>query len=366
MEMLKMSQNKITVSIVVPVYNTVKYLSECFDSLVNQTLENFEIIIVDDGSNDGSEKICSEYAKKYKNIKLIRQKNAGVSRALYRGMTFVEGKYFSFCGSDDFVSCDFYKNLYDEAERTQADITQCGFSLFYDENDILHFPEEKIYNAVRRYKGSACKTMDIMLLSPSLTVRRLHKTDIVKKYNIVFEHDIHMAEDLLFHIETFLVAKKFSYIKQTGYFYRQNRNERQSLIGDARLLDFFKIFSKSDEFIKQNDISIKNGLTHLKINILLHQLKRIDANIYQSYITHLLSVISFTSVLRYSAEGFAYSIKTRHIKYLLLNIFCSCLLLNVVIFKKNHKIASNLFNNILYLQQGNMLKRLLRLISVKK
>ena len=78
----------------------------------------------------------------------------------------------------------------------------------------------------------------------------------------------------------------------------------------------------------------------------------------------LLSVISFAAVLRYSAEGFAYSIKTRHIKYLLLNIFCSCLLLNVVIFKKNHKIAGNLFNGILYLQQGNILKRLFRFISI--
>ena len=117
-------------------------------------------------------------------------------------------------------------------------------------------------------------------------------------------------------------------------------------------------------FFKQNDISIKNGLTHLKINTLMQQLKRIDANIYQSYITCLLSVISFAAVLRYSAEGFAYSIKTRHIKYLLLNIFCSCLLFNVVIFKKNYKIAGNLFNSILYLQQGNILKRLFRFISI--
>ena len=110
------------VSVIVPVYKVEKYLRECLDSLVNQSLKDIEIICVDDGSPDNCGKILDEYAGKDPRIKVIHQKNGGVSNARNSGLKEASGKYISFVDSDDFVNSEFLEKLYDAAERNQADI----------------------------------------------------------------------------------------------------------------------------------------------------------------------------------------------------------------------------------------------------
>ena len=131
----------IKLSVIVPVYNTKSYLTRCLDSLVNQTLSEKEIILVDDGSNDGSEMICRQYEKRYSFIKLVRQNNSGTVVARQKGMENVHGEFFTFCDSDDFVSPDFYKNLYEAAKISDADIAQCGYSLYYSDENIISYPD---------------------------------------------------------------------------------------------------------------------------------------------------------------------------------------------------------------------------------
>ena len=96
------------VTVVVPVYNVEKYLIRCIESLINQTLKEIEIILVNDGSKDKSGKICEKYALKYKNIKVIHQLNKGLSGARNTGIKIAQGEYVGFVDSDDYVEKDMF------------------------------------------------------------------------------------------------------------------------------------------------------------------------------------------------------------------------------------------------------------------
>ncbi len=113
------------VSVIVPVYNASKYLSECIDSLVQQSLENTEIILVDDGSVDNSLEICNDYAKDYKNVRVLHQENSGVTPARLYGVSESRGKYICFVDSDDWVESNYVENMYKEANLYNADVV-CG------------------------------------------------------------------------------------------------------------------------------------------------------------------------------------------------------------------------------------------------
>lgn len=114
------------ISVIVPVYNVEKYLAECLQSLVGQTYQNIEIIVVDDGSTDSSKEICDAYADKYKQFHVIHQKNAGLSEARNTGINEASGKYLLFVDSDDMLAdCTVIENLVEFLERTNAKITYC-------------------------------------------------------------------------------------------------------------------------------------------------------------------------------------------------------------------------------------------------
>ena len=100
------------VSVIVPVYNVEKYLKQCLDSIVDQTLEDLEIVLVDDGSVDSSGTICDEYAKKDARIKVIHKKNGGLSDARNVAIDIAKGEYITFVDSDDYVTDDYVESLY--------------------------------------------------------------------------------------------------------------------------------------------------------------------------------------------------------------------------------------------------------------
>lgn len=119
------------ISVVIPVYNVEKYLSECLDSVVNQTYKNLQIIIVDDGSTDSSGKICDVYAEKDNRITVVHQKNAGAGAAKNTGLELIDGDYFSIIDSDDYIELDMYEKMVNSLEKYNADIVQCLFRNVY-------------------------------------------------------------------------------------------------------------------------------------------------------------------------------------------------------------------------------------------
>lgn len=117
----------IKVSIIIPFYNTQKYLKRCLNSIAAQTFQDYEIILIDDGSTDRSYKIAEKYNCKFDNFKLYRQDNKGVAHARNIGLMMAEGEYIAFVDSDDFVDSNYLKRMVGEAQRTNADIVCCNF-----------------------------------------------------------------------------------------------------------------------------------------------------------------------------------------------------------------------------------------------
>ena len=115
-------------SIIVPVYQAGKYLEKCIKSILDQTFTDFELILVDDGSNDGSEKICDDYAKKDARIKVIHQKNQGVSSARNAGMNCAEGDYIAFVDADVWIETDMFEQCMDAMEQHKGDIIYHGMT----------------------------------------------------------------------------------------------------------------------------------------------------------------------------------------------------------------------------------------------
>ena len=132
------------VSVIVPVYNVEPWIRRSLDSLVNQTLKDIEIVVIDDGSPDKCPEIIDEYAKKDPRIVVIHQKNQGYGSAVYNGMLKASGEYIGFTDPDDYVDLDFYEKLYLEANNSKADIVKGNVKIIHI--DGLEEEKEPFYN----------------------------------------------------------------------------------------------------------------------------------------------------------------------------------------------------------------------------
>lgn len=124
------------ISTIIPVYNVDNYLPKCVDSIINQTYQNLEIILVDDGSPDRCPEICDEYAKKDKRIKVIHKKNGGLSDARNAGLEIAKGEYISFIDSDDYINEHMYEDMLSAIENVDADLCICGYDRVNDDGKI--------------------------------------------------------------------------------------------------------------------------------------------------------------------------------------------------------------------------------------
>ena len=163
---------------------------------------------------------------------------------------------------------------------------------------------------------------------------------------------------MLFSCCTLLVCKKIVYVRQTGYFYRQNRVGRLTAIGDERIMDLYWLFDKLDYFIKKNKFNKRWIFSHLAINIPLHQLHRVEDSLKDKYIDEFLKRLNFAEYLKYVISGFVFSVKMRFVKYFLLNCLCANTLLLVTIFRKIKPISFPMLKATLFLRQGGWSKKI--------
>ena len=133
MESSKQRNDRYQISVIVPVYNVEQYLERCVDSILAQTAEGLEIILVDDGSTDSSGALCDAYASRHEQIQVCHKKNGGLTSAWKAGLALASGKYTGFVDSDDWIDPDMYERMYAAAEREQADMTV--FGLVFDFED---------------------------------------------------------------------------------------------------------------------------------------------------------------------------------------------------------------------------------------
>lgn len=157
-----MSETTPKISVIVPVYKVEKYLSRCIDSIIAQTYREFEVILVDDGSPDNCGAICDTYAEKYPYIKVIHQKNQGLSAARNNAVPLSTGEYISFVDSDDFVTPDYLDYLIRLMNKYRADISVGGYIYQYDNREIIppkpetksfYYPKEEALSRMNYGKG---------------------------------------------------------------------------------------------------------------------------------------------------------------------------------------------------------------------
>lgn len=200
------------ISVIVPVYNVEKYIEECINSILCQTYQNFELILVDDGSKDRSGEICDEYANKDERIIVIHKENEGLSKTRNKGIEIAKGEYISFIDSDDYVEKDFLEVLYKLIKENNALVAQCGY--------VTTGENRQEDNSIQIYTGKQM-IVDIytILWIPNTVVwNKLYKTELVKN-NKFKESKIH--EDEFFSWKIFYKVDKVPVTKRQLYNYRK-------------------------------------------------------------------------------------------------------------------------------------------------
>jgi len=219
----------IKISIIIPVYNVEKYLEQCLDSIVNQTLEDIEIICINDGSTDNSSKILETYKEKDKRIKIIRKKNEGLGAARNTGMEYVKGDYIGFVDSDDWVSHNMFEKLYNNAKKFDSDVVMCPVNVF-DENSG-EISSDKPYYTLECFDKSFdnrffnhFEAKDFFFGIAVMAFNKIYKKSFLEKLNVKFPEGL-LFEDNPFFYETFLSANRVSLIRDFVYYYRTNRKD---------------------------------------------------------------------------------------------------------------------------------------------
>ena len=201
------------VSIIVPIYNAENYLRRCLDSIVAQTFKDFEAILVDDGSADGSGALCDEFAAKDVRFKVVHQENSGVSVARQTGMDVAQGKYVIHADSDDWVEKDWITQLVEKIEENDADIAICDFDKIL-RNKTIHFYEDPF--------SDNQTDMIQKLLSGKLwgtSYNKLVRRELFAKYDIRFIPSMCMWEDLYVSCRLLMNPLKIAYVPKILYHY---------------------------------------------------------------------------------------------------------------------------------------------------
>lgn len=219
------------VSIILPIYNVEKYLDRCMESLFNQTLEDIEIIMVDDGSPDNCPQMCDEYAKKDNRVKVVHKKNAGLGYARNSGLEVAKGEYIAFVDSDDYVGLNMYKTLYDRAEADKCDAVFCGFRTEVRQNKWV-YSDEVDADKLWRGKDVQLFMLDMIASGAGVKAERLYQMSVwhsIYKRSIIEDNHLRFvserevaSEDIPFQIDYLSKANTVAYIKETFYSYCLN------------------------------------------------------------------------------------------------------------------------------------------------
>jgi len=270
------ASTRIDVSIVVPMYNVEKYLEKCLESLVKQTLESKEIILIDDGSPDSSGRIADEWATRYPEIRVIHKENGGCAAARSRGLAEARGSYVAFVDSDDWVETPMFEQLYEAAATNNADVAQCGFREVYVDDGISVPRYEEFRDLGDGLVGCIIvDVMDLMTLQPTIW-RRIYKTDFLRHHSIDFPHHIPRYDDLPFQFEVFMRTSRMVCIPEIYYNYRLGRIGQDVTANDERLYVHFDIFELLREKISElASAAIERELIKVEVNTHIWGLEKI-------------------------------------------------------------------------------------------
>lgn len=223
------------ISVIIPIYNVEKYLSRCVDSVLDQTLTDIEVILVDDGSPDRCGQICDEYKTRDERVKVVHKKNGGLSSARNAGLDVAEGEYTFFLDSDDWLEKDGLERLHTKATETNVDFVR--FRPY--KANWPNLPELAPYSdgapelragyydrkAIERELLPQALVTDSMTLGPTVSAcMALYKSSFLKENNLRFDEEVKNSEDVIFSAQVAYCAASFYYIEEAGiycYFYNE-------------------------------------------------------------------------------------------------------------------------------------------------
>lgn len=219
-------ENSGLISVIIPVYNVEEYLRDCIDSVLAQTYENYEIILVNDGSTDNSGKICDEYAEKNDKITVIHKKNSGPSETRNVGVAAAKGEYIYFLDSDDYIVSNAFEKLVAVATGEKAEMVFFDAVSFADESDNFKVKQgylrKQVYDTDAGYKvlSELNKNKEFHCSIPLLFINR--KFLVNQKF--VINNEIFCSEDMLFTYQLFCVAQRVAQCTETLYYRRYRKS----------------------------------------------------------------------------------------------------------------------------------------------
>lgn len=242
------------VSVIIPVYNVEKYLRECLDSVINQTLKDIEIICVNDGSTDNSRDILEDYSQRDYRVRIIDKKNGGLSSARNAGMKAARGEFLSFIDSDDWIDSMMLEKLYKSIQDNDSDISICAVHLFDETTKCiddsskyytLEVFDESFDNRAFSYKDTKPFIMDVCIMAWN----KLYRRSLIEQYGAEFPEGL-IFEDGPFFFSIFFKTERISIVRDFLYYYRINR--KNSIIQKAgkKFLDIIDVAELMYEKIK--------------------------------------------------------------------------------------------------------------------
>lgn len=245
------------VSVIVPVYNVEEYLPKCLDTLIHQTLEDIEIIVVNDGATDGSAEIIADYAKRSNKIIAVEKENGGLSDARNYGLQFATGEYIGYVDSDDYVELDMYEQLYERAKEKDCDIVECNLRHTYSDTEDIEIGE-KIQN---RHQ--------MIMVGRSVVWNKIYKRDWLLETGVQFSKGL-IYEDVEFFVKLVPYIRRYDYVDAASIHYVQRASSINNL-SSKKTLDILTILEHIETFYKERGFyeEYKSALEFLFTRILL-------------------------------------------------------------------------------------------------
>ena len=297
--------SKKKVSIIIPVYGVEKYIAKCLDSLVNQTLDDIEIIVVNDGSPDNSQKIIDKYVKKYPDkVKSYIKENGGQGSARNYGIKYATGEYVGYVDSDDYVEKDMYKKLYDKAKVDDLDIVVCGSYNVVEETENKVVDLDKIIFDDKKLNS---------FFGRMAVWNKIYKKKLVE--NMKFRSKV-WYEDLDFTVNVLSKAKKVDYVNEPFYDYLIREGSTMNNSNIERNLEILLAFDDIKDNKKYSEIIEFLAVDHIYISAVVRVINADgDKIIKKDTINKLINYVD-TNFANYKKNKYLYLLsRNRRIIY---------------------------------------------------
>lgn len=323
-----MMKREPVISIIVPVYNVEKYLCRCIDSILEQTIKNYELILVDDGSTDNSGKICDDYQKKKEQIVVIHKENGGLSSARNAGIDIATGEYFGFVDGDDFIDNDMYEFLYNNIIKEEAEISVCGSFDCYDGKISKILPP---YYKVMNQEDAIKSILDGKIAGAS-ACNKLYKREI---FNDIRYPIGKTSEDAFIIIELLMKCNKIVISSKQKYYYFHRENSITTCRFTKAQFDVIEAYSNNYKLVCKYYPRIQNiALERLAWAYFVTLDRMIASNMCDKYKEKRKEIVQY--LRKHCMTVFKSSILTKSRKFSML-----ILLLNFYVYKKLSLMYSN-------------------------